>query len=37
MPQAYAALIALGDNDPHWEAEYQKLGTTAGAYDKRWR
>ena len=28
-----AALIALGDNDPSWEAEYQKLGTTAGAYD----
>ncbi|MGR3571555.1 FMN-binding glutamate synthase family protein [Brevirhabdus sp.] len=28
-----AALIALGDNDPHWEDEYQKLGTTAGAYD----
>ncbi|MET0677635.1 MAG: FMN-binding glutamate synthase family protein [Bradyrhizobium sp.] len=28
-----AALVALGDNDPHWEAEYQKLGTTAGAYD----
>ena len=28
-----AALIALGDNDPKWEAEYQKLGTTAGAYD----
>ena len=28
-----AALIALGDNDPHWEAEYQKIGTTAGAYD----
>ncbi|RTM01967.1 MAG: FMN-binding glutamate synthase family protein [Bradyrhizobiaceae bacterium] len=28
-----AALIALGDNDPQWEAEYQKLGTTAGAYD----
>jgi len=27
------ALIALGDNDPHLEAEYQKLGTTAGAYD----
>jgi glutamate synthase domain-containing protein 2 len=26
-------LIALGDNDPRWEAEYQKLGTTAGAYD----
>jgi methylamine---glutamate N-methyltransferase subunit C len=28
-----AAMIALGDNDPRWEAEYQKLGTTAGAYD----
>ncbi|PWE32830.1 FMN-binding glutamate synthase family protein [Maritimibacter sp. 55A14] len=28
-----AAMVALGDNDPHWEAEYQKLGTTAGAYD----
>lgn len=28
-----AALIALGDNDPKWEAEYQQLGTTAGAYD----
>jgi glutamate synthase domain-containing protein 2 len=28
-----AALIALGDNDPKWEAEYKKLGTTAGAYD----
>ena len=28
-----AALVALGDNDPHLEAEYQKLGTTAGAYD----
>ena len=28
-----AALIALGDNDPRWETEYQKLGTTAGAYD----
>ncbi len=27
------ALIALGDNDPRWEDEYQKLGTTAGAYD----
>ncbi|WP_420604538.1 FMN-binding glutamate synthase family protein [Methylobacterium sp.] len=27
------ALIALGDNDPRWEAEYQALGTTAGAYD----
>jgi glutamate synthase domain-containing protein 2 len=28
-----AALIAIGDNDPRWEAEYNKLGTTAGAYD----
>lgn len=28
-----AALIAMGDNDPKWEEEYQKLGTTAGAYD----
>jgi len=28
-----AALIALGDNDPALEEEYQKLGTTAGAYD----
>src|SRR2546425_6765967 len=28
-----AALIALGDNDPHFEDEYRKLGTTAGAYD----
>ena len=28
-----AALIALGDNDPKWEAEYQALGTTTGAYD----
>jgi len=28
-----AALVALGDNDPIWEAEYQALGTTAGAYD----
>ncbi|MEC7763043.1 MAG: FMN-binding glutamate synthase family protein [Pseudomonadota bacterium] len=28
-----AALIALGDNDPKWEAEYNKLGTTTGAYD----
>ena len=28
-----AALIALGDNDPHLEAEYRKLGTTAGSYD----
>jgi glutamate synthase domain-containing protein 2 len=28
-----AALIALGDNNPALEAEYNKLGTTAGAYD----
>ena len=28
-----AALIALGDNDPRYEDEYQKLGSTAGAYD----
>jgi glutamate synthase domain-containing protein 2 len=28
-----AALIALGDNAPELEAEYQKLGSTAGAYD----
>jgi len=28
-----AALIALGDNDPALEAEYNKLQTTAGAYD----
>jgi glutamate synthase domain-containing protein 2 len=28
-----AALVALGDNDPAYEEEYQKLGTTAGAYD----
>ncbi|MBL4890917.1 MAG: FMN-binding glutamate synthase family protein [Rhizobiaceae bacterium] len=28
-----AALVALGDNDPALEAEYNKLGTTAGAYD----
>lgn len=28
-----AALVALGDNDPALEAEYQKLGSTAGAYD----
>ena len=30
---ASAALVALGDNDPRCEAEYHKLGTTAGAYD----
>ena len=28
-----SALIALGDNDPKWERDYKKLGTTAGAYD----
>ncbi|MEO1681001.1 MAG: FMN-binding glutamate synthase family protein [Pseudomonadota bacterium] len=28
-----AALVALGDNDPALEVEYQALGTTAGAYD----
>lgn len=28
-----AALIAIGDNDPKWEEEYNKIGTTAGAYD----
>jgi hypothetical protein len=28
-----AALVALGDNDPAWEAEYAALGSTAGAYD----
>jgi glutamate synthase domain-containing protein 2 len=28
-----AALIAIGDNDPHYEDEYRKLGTRAGAYD----
>ena len=28
-----AALAALGDNDPAFEAEYEALGTHAGAYD----
>lgn len=28
-----AALIALGENDPKWAAEYDALGTTADAYD----
>ena len=28
-----AAMIALGDNDPRFEEEYQELGSTAGAYD----
>ncbi|MEM8987801.1 MAG: FMN-binding glutamate synthase family protein [Pseudomonadota bacterium] len=28
-----AALVALGDNDPIREEDYQRLGSTAGAYD----
>ncbi|MEM8795938.1 MAG: FMN-binding glutamate synthase family protein [Pseudomonadota bacterium] len=28
-----AAMIAIGDNDPKYEDDYQSLGTTAGAYD----
>ena len=28
-----AALIAIGDNDPKWEKEYEDLGTVPGAYD----
>ena len=28
-----AALIALGDNDPKYQKDYEKLGTTAGAFD----
>ena len=28
-----AAMIALGDNDPAYEEEYRKLGTSAGFYD----
>ncbi|MDA3859412.1 MAG: FMN-binding glutamate synthase family protein [Roseovarius sp.] len=28
-----AAMVALGDNDPRWESEYNALGTTTGAYD----
>jgi glutamate synthase domain-containing protein 2 len=28
-----AALVTLGDNDPAYEAEYEALGSTAGAYD----
>ncbi len=27
-----AALIALGDNDPRYQKDYEKLGTTAGAF-----
>ncbi len=28
-----AAMIALGDNDPAYEAEYEKIGSAAGYYD----
>lgn len=28
-----AALVALGDNDPRWDAEYQAIGSAAGYYD----
>ncbi len=28
-----AALIALGDNDPKWDAEYRQIGSAAGFYD----
>ncbi len=28
-----AALVAIGDNDPAYEADYAALGSTAGAYD----
>lgn len=28
-----AALIALGDQDPHWEEEYHALGTAAGCWE----
>ncbi len=28
-----AALIAIGDNDPKYEKDYRKLGSTAGSYD----
>ncbi|OUX44751.1 FMN-binding glutamate synthase family protein [bacterium TMED277] len=28
-----AALLAIGDNDPKYENDYKKLGSTAGAYD----
>lgn len=28
-----AALVALGDNDPMYQTEYEKLGTSAGRYD----
>ena len=28
-----AALIAMGDNSPEYEAEYRKIGSSAGYYD----
>lgn len=28
-----AALIALGDNDPRWQADYEAIGSSAGYYD----
>ena len=28
-----AALIAIGDNDPHYEKEYEAIGSRAGCYD----
>ncbi|WP_231645475.1 FMN-binding glutamate synthase family protein [Mycolicibacterium mengxianglii] len=28
-----AALIALGDNDPRWSADYEAMGSAAGFYD----
>ncbi|MBF4162407.1 FMN-binding glutamate synthase family protein [Nocardioides acrostichi] len=28
-----AALIALGDNDPRWESDYEAIGSAAGCYD----
>ena len=28
-----AALIALGDNDPHYEEDYRKIGSSAGYYE----
>ena len=28
-----AALIAIGDNDPHYEDEYRKIGTSAGFWE----
>jgi glutamate synthase domain-containing protein 2 len=28
-----AAIIALGDNSPEWEADYRRIGSSAGFYD----